>query len=1385
MKRTLSSESSRQSWSSDRDGVSAEDEGAAHQGVVATTRRDDGEEEDADDDHNNDENNDDDDDEHQHHQPATFVEATLSQASVAGAEQACTAIAVVACAEHICVRGGGGDGSDPERMEFWIRQGAALYAAWAAARSRSSSSSSASAYATAKEVLDLVSLAWRVCSGDEYGGQLWTPGDDDDGANMSLPEALEHVAADAVAVLTCGAFSLALLKGGLELFDSHPQEAHAGKAVLARFASRHQLLAYLKQRFSNAHLPYALCVVRNRLAKPPLVFAKQRLAFRHADQLPPGFIYVWARDTSASNGSKEYLAAGLEDFALSYASMAPQFRTHYDMARQGMALTFYADLEFELGLEQNAQLDGARMLRTFLAHVAEQWAEEQQPSLLDVSSSVAQAFAVFDSSASAQKVSYHVHHHGMWFADHGAMAEFMQRVQQRDDDDAELTVWRRMWNAQAQAHEVAQQFFADQSVYSRNRCFRLPYSSKAGSNRPFLPLLDDDDDDDDDPEHGEPLAQVLWSALISPPMLQLYTSQQQQQPRQHQQQQQQQPEERLQLSRSSGSFGGGEMLLPLDDPQQCPAPIRALGEAVAAHYKPERMRGFKLVPTGLITFSMVKHDCEICHDRHSNQVYVVADLKRRVLHQKCHVDRSKEGAEVAFPASLGALSMARPQDMQQDGIFPAESSTACMVLAFAQAIYAGGGAAPQPPAPGTAVLRYDNKAQQQYEVALANRCPHDGAAATLRITCNKLAIRCTSKACVKRGRRWERPSSDSVVWDLSFLFPDAAAAAAAAVVPSMEVVGAGHLTPEQFLAEPNFLRALGLRNGNEGAPASVYSSRLDKLHKWALQQPQQVQSDAHAVLRKVARLREILLKNVNEVCYRECLAVAPDFAYPVATIPRGPITLATELWLHLARRRGYKRSQEDFYVPATDEAGRIFYRAMPLDHLLTSVCSHELTPNLCSQVMWNGRVHDDLRRVLHDPNQFPSLPISKRYLGFANVVYDLERNVALTWDEVRADPSAMPFHFLDLPFPVEALERARQQCPTTLEQLGDDAAQLSFVPTPLFDGPLHDQRFSPATMFWLYALLGRMFHYVGKQAGCDNWEIVPFLLGAPSSFKSSIITIMQSFLQPHQVGVMGTQVESAFPLEGLSGKLMVFMSECSGCTLDRDLFKQMASGDSIRISAKHKAAANVPNWIVPMLYAGNGFLQMCDTDGSVERRTAVFPFLFMLRDGQGANDLAARIILEEGALLAIKFNTAYQMLRRTVKGRVQKQLPLQVREATHQAICANDSFKSFVAQCLIVDHDDDAARLAWPVLWTRYQSWCKITGRKFYPLDPMSIEAQTLFRLLKVRFSSRKSPPTVVHLRERTARDVPFRNVLEVHSVRGSNDEGGGSSSSSCSSGNE
>ena len=68
---------------------------------------------------------------------------------------------------------------------------------------------------------------------------------------------------------------------------------------------------------------------------PPLVFHTQDAALTAADAMPPGFLWVWARDKPAEpKPTKQYLVASLDDFWAYYFQLpSPATRCYYELIR--------------------------------------------------------------------------------------------------------------------------------------------------------------------------------------------------------------------------------------------------------------------------------------------------------------------------------------------------------------------------------------------------------------------------------------------------------------------------------------------------------------------------------------------------------------------------------------------------------------------------------------------------------------------------------------------------------------------------------------------------------------------------------------------------------------------------------------------------------------------------------------------------------------------------------------------------------------------------------------------------------------------------------------------------------------------------------------------
>jgi len=71
---------------------------------------------------------------------------------------------------------------------------------------------------------------------------------------------------------------------------------------------------------------------------------------------------------------------------------------------------------------------------------------------------------------------------------------------------------------------------------------------------------------------------------------------------------------------------------------------------------------------------------------------------------------------------------------------------------------------------------------------------------------------------------------------------------------------------------------------------------------------------------------------------------------------------------------------------------------------------------------------------------------------------------------------------------------------------------------------------------WMYVLIGRLIYEVGE---LDGWQVLPFLKGAASSGKSTILTrVCRGLYEAADVGTLSNNIERKFGLSALADKLI-------------------------------------------------------------------------------------------------------------------------------------------------------------------------------------------------------------------------------------------------------
>uniref|UniRef100_A0A162AFI4 DNA-directed primase/polymerase protein n=1 Tax=Daucus carota subsp. sativus TaxID=79200 RepID=A0A162AFI4_DAUCS len=182
------------------------------------------------------------------------------------------------------------------------------------------------------------------------------------------------------------------------------------------------------------------------------------------------------------NGQRRFLVSSYKEFWRRYKNMNPKYRHHYEVIQEGLPCHLYFDLEFNK--QENANKNGEEMVDLLLSAVFDAFntkysIEGDNDWVVELDSSTQEKFSrhlIIRLPHIAFKNNTHA----------GAfVAEICSRIQKAKESD------RRFENLlickDSSSSDAPSQLFIDTAVYSRNRCFRLPLSSKAGKSSVLLP----------------------------------------------------------------------------------------------------------------------------------------------------------------------------------------------------------------------------------------------------------------------------------------------------------------------------------------------------------------------------------------------------------------------------------------------------------------------------------------------------------------------------------------------------------------------------------------------------------------------------------------------------------------------------------------------------------------------------------------------------------------------------------------------------------------------------------------------------------------------------------------------------------------------------------
>lgn len=181
------------------------------------------------------------------------------------------------------------------------------------------------------------------------------------------------------------------------------------------------------------------------------------------------------------SGQRRYLASTYEEFWKRYKIMESKLRHHYEVIQEGFPCHLYFDLEFNK--RDNLGRDGDEMVDLLISVILEALLEKysingNQDWVVELDSSTEEKFSrhlIMRMPKTAFKDNSHV----------GAfVAEICSRIASAKETDERF---EKLYVKKDSTSDSPDQLFVDTAVYSRNRCFRLALSSKAGKNSFLLP----------------------------------------------------------------------------------------------------------------------------------------------------------------------------------------------------------------------------------------------------------------------------------------------------------------------------------------------------------------------------------------------------------------------------------------------------------------------------------------------------------------------------------------------------------------------------------------------------------------------------------------------------------------------------------------------------------------------------------------------------------------------------------------------------------------------------------------------------------------------------------------------------------------------------------
>jgi len=225
---------------------------------------------------------------------------------------------------------------------------------------------------------------------------------------------------------------------------------------------------------------------------------------------------------------------------------------------------------------------------------------------------------------------------------------------------------------------------------------------------------------------------------------------------------------------------------------------------------------------------------------------------------------------------------------------------------------------------------------------------------------------------------------------------------------------------------------------------------------------------------------------------------------------------------------------------------------------------------------------------IRNRKEFLNIKFDKELIGFNNCVLNLKTLELINICDIDPDENRIVRHFIYNSLNVNELKVEK------------------------FEEIINYQLDNEKALEWLYIFIGRLFFKPDN----DTLQSCLFIKGTCNTGKSLVGNILSAMFRYDSIGTIQSTQEQTFGFETFIDRdiLIAFdLPEDIKNVIPVDLFKGMASGETINVPRKNKKAITI-KWEVPSTLISNYYPNYEDKGGAISKRLAIFEFMKSIKN---------------------------------------------------------------------------------------------------------------------------------------------------------------------------